>query len=227
VSAAAPALFFDVALRAGERTLVHRGTMREPGTLVLFGPSGVGKTLTLRALAGLSRPLAGTIRCGTQTFFDAAARVELDARARAVGYVPQHPALFPYLTVRGNVAFGVRGRDRAARVDALLADLGIAGLAARRPASLSGGERQRVAVARALAPRPRLLLLDEPFSALDRAARLDLRAWFRAHVRAAGLVVVLVTHDAEEAIELGDHCVRIDDGRTVCEGPPAIVLAGS
>jgi len=221
-----PALFFDVELRLGDRLWRHGATMAGQGTLVLFGPSGVGKTLTLRALAGLIVPTSGTIRCGERVLFDAAAGACVRPQERAVGYVPQHAALFPHLSVRGNVGFGVRERNRTARVDAVLADLGLAALAARAPAALSGGERQRVAVARALAPRPRLLLLDEPFSALDRPARLDLRAWFRSHVRAQGLVVVLVTHDAEEATELGDHCVLLEGGRTVREGPPALVLDG-
>ena len=218
------ALRFDVELRVGERIWRHRGTMARPGTLVLFGASGAGKTLTLRALAGLTHPARGTITCGTRILFDSATGVALRPQDRRVGYVPQHTALFPHLSVRRNVGFGVRTPDREPRVRALLERLGIAALAERRPVSLSGGERQRVAVARALAREPELLLLDEPFSALDRAARLDLRTWFGAHVRAQSLVVVLVTHDAEEAIALGDHLVRVDDGQTVAEGVPADVL---
>ena len=199
--------------------------MATTGTLVLFGPSGVGKTLTLRALAGLERPVSGTVRQQGRTLFDAAAGVCLRPQERRVGYVPQHAALFPHLSVRGNVAFGVHGRDRAARVDRMLAQLDLAPLADRRPAALSGGERQRVAVARALAVDPETLLLDEPFSSLDRAARTELRAWFAEHVRHRALVVVMVTHDAEEARVLGDHLVRFADGRTIAAGPPAVVLA--
>jgi molybdate transport system ATP-binding protein len=220
------ALSFDVTLRVGERTWSHHGTMERPGTLVLFGASGVGKTLTLRALAGLTRPERGTIRCGTRILFDGAAGIAVRAQDRRVGYVPQHTALFPHLSVRRNVAFGVRTPDRERRVRALLETLGIAALAERWPTALSGGERQRVAVARALAPEPALLLLDEPFSSLDRAGRLDLHTWFHAHVRAQNLVVVLVTHDTEEAIALGDYVVRLEDGRTVAEGTPADVLGG-
>ncbi len=220
-----PALRFHVTLRVGAREWRHQATMDGPGTLVLFGPSGVGKTLTLRAIAGLTSPVAGMIRCGERTLFDAAARVDVPPQDRGVGYVPQHAALFPYLTVRGNVGFGVARHERAARVAALLDELGMSGLADRWPAALSGGERQRVAVARALARQPTLLLLDEPFSALDRAARLDLRAWFRSHVRAQRHVVVLVTHDREEAMALGDHLALLDDGRTIAEGRPADVLA--
>jgi molybdate transport system ATP-binding protein len=218
---------FDLVLRAGERTWRHAASMASAGTLVLFGPSGSGKTLTLRALAGLIRPAEGSIRCGERTLFDAARGVDVPPQARRVGYVPQHAALFPYLSVRGNVGFGVARAERAARVDHLLAALDLEALADRRPSSLSGGERQRVAIARALAPRPALLLLDEPFSALDRASRAELRAWFAAHVRAAGVVVVLVTHDRDEALALGDRLVRVEDGATIAEGEPAAVLAGT
>jgi molybdate transport system ATP-binding protein len=228
VTDAAPAaLAFDVSIEAGGRTWRHAATIGRPGTLVLFGASGAGKTLTLRALAGLARPRAGRIACGRRTLFDAAAGVDVRPQDRAVGYVPQHGALFPYLTVRGNVGFGVPRPERAARVAALLRELHLDALAERRPESLSGGERQRVAVARALARRPELLLLDEPFSALDRTARRELRAWFDDHVRAHELVVVLVTHDADEALALGDRLVLVDGGATIAEGRPADVLGRS
>jgi ABC-type sulfate/molybdate transport systems ATPase subunit len=223
--AADDALAFDVAIEAGGRRWRHAATMTRPGTLVLFGASGAGKTLTLRALAGLARPTAGRIRCGPRTLFDAAADIDVRPQDRAVGYVPQHGALFPYLTVRGNVGFGVPRAERDERTAALLRQLGLDGLANRRPESLSGGERQRVAVARALARGPQLLLLDEPFSALDRTARRELRAWFDAHVRAHALVVVLVTHDADEALALGDRLVLVDGGAAIAEGRPADVLA--
>jgi molybdate transport system ATP-binding protein len=221
---APPALEFDVVLRAGGREWHHIGRMDRPGTLVLFGASGAGKTLTLRALAGLTRPASGHIRCGARTLFDEAAGVVVPPQARRVGYVPQHTGLFPYLTVRGNVGFGVPRGGRAARIAAILGELDLDALADRDPASLSGGEQQRVAIARALAPAPDLLLLDEPFSSLDRAARHDLREWFGAHVRARALVVVLVTHDPDEARALGDRLVLVDDGATVAEGVPEDVL---
>ena len=222
---AAPALHFDVEIGAGGRTWHHVATMDHPGTLVLFGASGAGKTLALRSLAGLVRPSAGIIRCGTRTLFDARTGVLVRPQDRLVGYVPQHGALFPYLTVRGNVGFGVPRAERAARVAGVLRDLDLEELAERAPASLSGGEQQRVAVARALARRPSLLLLDEPFSALDQAARMELRCWFREHVRVQEMVVVLVTHDPSEALALGDRLVLVDGGLTVAEGLPAEVLA--
>jgi len=222
-----PALEFDVVLHAGGRSWHHTGRMDRPGTLVLFGASGAGKTLTLRALAGLTRPAGGHVRCGGRVLFDTATGVVVPPQSRRVGYVPQHTGLFPYLNVRGNVGFGVPRATRATRVDALLAELDLVALGDRAPASLSGGEQQRVAIARALAPGPQLLLLDEPFSALDRAARRELRAWFAAHVRAQAQVVVLVTHDAEEARSLGDRLVLVEDGATVAEGAPAEVLGRS
>src|SRR5881397_1367844 len=114
------ALAFDLEIRAGEHVIRPRGTMATPGTLVLFGRSGVGKTLTLRALAGLERPIAGTIHQRSRTLYDAAAGVALRPQERRMGYVPQHHLLFPHLTVRGNVAFGVRGPERETRVDELL-----------------------------------------------------------------------------------------------------------
>src|SRR5438105_6711916 len=220
-----PALAFDVDIRAGGHAVRAQATMRDAGTLVLFGRSGVGKTLTLRALAGLERPVAGTIRQRGRTLYDGATGIHVRPQERRMGYVPQHHLLFPHLTVRRNVAFGVRGPDRDAQVDALLARLGLRPLAERRPGALSGGERQRVAIARALAPRPETLLLDEPFSSLDHDARRGVRTWFREHVRDLNVVVLLVTHDATEALEMGDRLALLEDGRTVAEGPPAEVLA--
>ena len=221
------ALSFDLEIRAGHHVVFPSGTMAVPGTLVLFGRSGVGKTLTLRALAGLERPTGGTIRQRGRVLYDREAGVAVQPQYRRMGYVPQHHVLFPHLTVRGNVGFGVRGPDRDARVTELLAQLGLTALADRWPAALSGGERQRVAIARALAPRPETLLLDEPFSSLDREARASVRGWFREHVRALDVVVLLVTHDATEAIEMGERLALLEDGRTVAEGAPAAILAGA
>jgi ABC-type sulfate/molybdate transport systems ATPase subunit len=221
------ALAFDLEIRAGGHVIRPRGTMATPGTLVLFGRSGVGKTLTLRALAGLEQPVAGTIRQHGRTLFDAASHVALRPQERRMGYVPQQCLLFPHLTVRGTVGFGVRRPEREARVDELLERLELGRLADRRPGALSGGERQRVAIARALAPRPETLLLDEPFCSLDREARASVRAWFREHLRDLNVVVLLVTHDAAEAMEMGQRVVLLEDGHTAAEGPPAAILARS
>ena len=200
----------------------------EAGVLVLFGPSGAGKTLTLHALAGLHRPLTGTIRVGGETLFDAAARIDVPAHRRGLGWVPQQHVLFPFLTVAENVAFGLPRKRRKpddAEVVALMDELGLTRLAGARPESLSGGERQRVALARALATRPRLLLLDEPFASLDQSSRLALRAILRATLARHATSAIFVTHDADEAIAVGDRLIRYERGRTVESGVPATILA--
>lgn len=219
-----PALAFDVELAAGPRTMRRTALLHEAGTLVVFGPSGIGKTLVVRALAGLVRPLKGIITLAGRTVFASESKVWIGPQDRRVGYVPQQLALFPHLSVRDNVGFGVPRGRRSERVGTLLEILELEHLAHRFPATLSGGEQQRVAVARAIAPWPRTLLLDEPFSALDRDARLELRAWFRDHVRTLGLTVVFVTHDREEAVEMGDHLILLGRDQMVCEGAPSAVL---
>jgi molybdate transport system ATP-binding protein len=198
----------------------------DAGVLVLFGPSGAGKTLTLRALAGLIRPTSGTMRASGETLFDGDARVFVPAHKRRIGYVPQHASLFPFLNVAENVAFGLPRalRRGSAAVSELLEELGIAALARSSVASLSGGERQRVALARALAVRPRLLLLDEPFASIDHAGRSELRRALRATLASRGTPAVFVTHDPDEALELGDEMVLFERGRTAAKGSPASLL---
>jgi len=176
------------------------------GTVALVGPSGAGKSTVLRAIAGLVRPASGRIALGDEVWFDV--RTWRRPEERPVGMVFQQYALFPHLTVRANVAFGARGR-----VDPLLARLGIAGLADARPASLSGGEQQRVALARALAREPRLLLLDEPLSALDAHTRAAVRTELREVLRSAGLPALVVTHDFEDAAALADRVGVVVEGR--------------
>ncbi len=202
----------------------HRGpTIRAGGALslddglvtVLFGPSGSGKTTVLRALAGLERPDAGTIRFAGETWFDAATGISVPPQRRGVGLLFQEYALFPHLSVAANVGYGVRrlgARERDARVRALAERLRIVELLGRRPAQLSGGQRQRVALARALAPSPRLLLLDEPLSALDDPARAELRGELRRALDGAGVPAVVVTHDRVEALALGDRVAVMVDG---------------
>jgi molybdate transport system ATP-binding protein len=185
------------------------------GVTILFGPSGAGKTTVLRALAGLDRPDAGFVRFDGDTWFDAARRVWVAPQRRRVGLLFQDHALFPHLTVAGNVGYGLHALARGAR-DARVAELagalGLRALLARRPADLSGGERQRVALARALAPTPRLLLLDEPLSALDAPARAELRVELRRTLVRAGLPAIVVTHDRTEALALGDRIVVLVGG---------------
>ena len=191
------------------------------GTTAILGPSGAGKTLTLRAIAGLLRPHAGRIALGERTLFDADQGVDTPARRRRIGYVFQEYALFPHLSVRDNLAFGLAGTPRAqsqARVAEMVALLGLGGLEERKPAELSGGQRQRVAVGRALAPSPDLLLLDEPFSALDVPARLALAEEFQALQERVGVPALLVTHDVAEAYALAQRLVVLDGGRVLQAG---------
>ena len=196
---------------------------------VLFGPSGAGKTTVLRALAGLERPDAGRIVLGGETWLDTARRIDVAPQRRRVGLLFQEHALFPHLSVRANVAYGLGGLPgaaREARVREVLALTGVGPeLLHRRPAALSGGQRQRVALARALAPSPRLLLLDEPLSALDAPSREELRAALRSAIRAAGVPALVVTHDRVEALALGDRVAVIAAGEIRQVGPVQEVFA--
>lgn len=199
----------------------------DDGVLVLFGPSGSGKSLSIKALAGLIRPERGRIRVAGTTFFDSDAKVNVPAHERRIGYVPQMHALFPFRSVAENVAFGLPRRERRAdnpKVLALLEELGLAHRAAEHPASLSGGERQRVALARALAVDPKLLLLDEPFSSIDQDGREALGRLLRTTLERHAIPAVFVTHDPDEALALGDRLVRFEPGRTTESGIPATLV---
>ncbi|MBI4510132.1 MAG: ATP-binding cassette domain-containing protein [Deltaproteobacteria bacterium] len=209
------------------RFVVSSEIAHKRGVLVFFGPSGAGKSLTLQALAGLREPSSGFLRVGDETLFDSERGVNVPAHKRRVGYVPQHDSLFPFHDVAENVSFGLPRRHRRKNnpvVAGLLEELGIAHLAGARPSSLSGGERQRVALARALAVKPRLLLLDEPLAAIDQEGRSALRRVLSETLERHAMPAVLVTHDPEEAVALGDTLVRFERGRTVEAGPPAQVL---
>jgi molybdate transport system ATP-binding protein len=212
---------------------VRRGTLDldlaltvEPGEVVaLLGPNGAGKSTTLRVLAGLLPCDHGLVRLGGRVLEDTAARVRLPAEQREAGVVFQDYLLFPHLTARENVAFGLRARgvDRAqARelADEWLDRVGLSPYAGERPRRLSGGQAQRVALARALACEPRLLLLDEPLSALDAGTRLEVRADLRHHLVEFEGAAVLVTHDALDAMVLADRLVVLEDGHVVQEGLP-------
>jgi sulfate transport system ATP-binding protein len=191
--------------------------------LALLGPSGSGKTTLLRVLAGLEQPDAGEVRFGGEDF------LSLPVRRRRVGMVFQHYALFRHMTVAQNIAFGLTVRPRAerpardavkARVAELLALVQLDGLEKRFPAQLSGGQRQRVALARALAIEPKMLLLDEPFGALDAQVRRELRRWLRELHDRAGVTTVFVTHDQEEALDLADRVAILKDGELIQLGKP-------
>ena len=196
-----------------------------PGELVaLLGPSGSGKTTLLRVIAGLNPPDRGHV------YFDGQDATDLPVQDRRVGFVFQNYALFKHMTVADNIAYGLKVRPRrlrpsradiAARVTELLAFVQLDGLGGRYPAQLSGGQRQRVALARALAIEPRVLLLDEPFGALDARVRKDLRRWLREVHRETGLTTVFVTHDQDEAMELADRVVVLNEGRIEQIGAPA------
>ena len=183
--------------------------------LALVGPSGSGKTTVLRCIAGLHRPAAGHVRCGDAAWFDAAAGIDLPPQARSVGLVFQNYALFPHLSALENVAtaLGHLPREaRGARASALLDRVHLAGLEARRPAELSGGQQQRVAVARALAREPKVLLLDEPFSAVDQVTRRKLQRELAELRRGLAIPMILVTHDLEEAAMLADRLALLHHG---------------
>jgi len=194
--------------------------------LALLGPSGSGKTTLLRILAGLDYPESGSVRQGDRDL------LAIDARRRKVGLVFQHYALFRHLTVADNVAFGLRVRswrtrpkraEIAARVERLLQRVQLQDMAKRYPAQLSGGQRQRVALARALAVEPDLLLLDEPFGALDAQVRVSLRRWLRELHDELGLTTVFVTHDQEEALEMADRVAVMNRGRIEQVGTPEAI----
>jgi iron(III) transport system ATP-binding protein len=190
--------------------------------LTLLGPSGCGKSTLLRIVAGFEEPDAGTVRLFGRDVGGVA------PERREVGLVFQHLALFPHLDVAGNVAYGLRSSSRAERrerVRELLELVDLRGAERRYPDQLSGGQAQRVALARALAPRPRVVLLDEPFSSLDTTLRASLRAEVRSILRAAGVTAILVTHDQDEALSLGDAVGVMFDGRIVRHGPPREVYA--
>ena len=195
---------------------------------VLFGPSGAGKTLTLDCIAGFVAPDRGRICFGTETLFDSEAGVKLASRKRRIGYVFQKDALFPHMTLRGNLEFAARGRPSDAAtgtIEETLARFGLASLAGRRPHRVSGGERQRCSIARILVSRPRLILLDEPARGLDISLReqlYDVLAQVRAQYR---LPMILVTHDLEEAFALGDRMLVYDRGRIIQDGPPSEIHA--
>jgi sulfate transport system ATP-binding protein len=191
--------------------------------LALLGPSGSGKTTLLRVLAGLERPDAGDVRFGDEDF------LALRPRRRRVGMVFQHYALFRHMTVGQNIAFGMTVLDRSERpgrdeicrrVGELLTLVQLEGLETRYPAQLSGGQRQRVALARALAIGPRMLLLDEPFGALDAQVRRELRRWLRQVHERTGVSTVFVTHDQEEALDMADRVAILHEGRIVQIGAP-------
>lgn len=188
------------------------------GVTALFGPSGSGKSVTLATIAGLLRPTAGTVTIGGRRVADAASRHHVRTQDRRLGLVSQHGSLLPHRSPLDNVAVAVRGADRRARRERArewLTRVGADDLATSSTATLSGGEQQRIALARALAGGPEVVLLDEPFTALDLPTRRSLRQVVRELTDREGLCTLIVTHDLEDVVELADRVVRFEPGRTV------------
>lgn len=205
---------------AGQRFRLQAALRCRQPRVVLFGPSGAGKSLTLKAVAGLLRPDAGSIRMHGQPLFDAAAGIHLSPQQRRICYVFQDYALFPHLSVRQNVAFGLRrgwrNPPRGCRIAAVehwLQAFGIDTIGDLLPAQISGGQRQRTALARALVTRPQALLLDEPFAALDHALRAHLRRELEGVLEETGIPLLLISHDPEDVALFGQQVVHMADGR--------------
>lgn len=198
-------------------------SLREGEIAALLGPSGCGKTTLLRSIAGLIQPTSGTIRFGSQLV--GLSSVVLPPHRRGIGYVPQQGALFPHLSVAKNIAFGLdkksHSKDEINRiVGEMLTLISMSGLEDRKPSELSGGQQTRVALARALAVKPKMVLLDEPFSALDAQLRNELRSDVVSLLRASGTTAILVTHDREEALVSSDQVVLMRNGSIAQYGTP-------
>jgi len=190
---------------------------------VLFGPSGAGKSLTLKMIAGLFRPDKGQVISAGNAYFDSSKNINMPPQKRQCGYVFQDLALFPHMTVRENILYGAKGleHDEAAlRCDELMSQFQINSIRNSMPLEISGGQKQRVAFARALIRRPEMLLLDEPFSALDTMLRIEMRAFLKDMRSEFNMPVILVTHDIAEARELADKIIVYSDGRVVQIGKP-------
>ncbi len=193
-----------------------------PGITILFGPSGSGKSTTLAAIAGLLTPGGGRVALGNEVWFDAGRKIDVPIHRRGIAFVFQSLALFPHLTAVGNVEYGIdraqpRG-ERYQRAREMLERMRVGHLADRKPSTFSGGEAQRVALARAFARSPRLVLLDEPFSAMDRDLRLQLAADVRSYVDEAKLPLLHVTHHRNEARAIGSRVVLLEAGRVKAVG---------
>jgi molybdate transport system ATP-binding protein len=218
-----PILEAAIEFRRGNFSLNARFTLTARWT-VLFGASGAGKTTLLRILAGLTQPACGSILLGESQLLDTSRGISLLPGRRRIGFVLQQAALFPHLTARENIAFGLHAWTRPARearVEELLRLFEIDSLAARKPRQLSGGERQRIALAQALAPHPELLLLDEPFNALDAPTR----AFVIEKLRATDVHVFYVSHSVADAWEISADAVMLEAGRITAQGPTRDILA--
>lgn len=219
-----------VAAEVARRDFVFKVDLTfDPGITCVLGPSGAGKSTLLGVVSGLVAPTRGRVALGDEVWVDTATRRTLPIEARHCAYLFQHLALFPHLDGLGNVSYplprAMPRAERRERAHALLTKLGVGHLARRRPGSYSGGEAQRVALARALAMTPRVILLDEPFSALDRERKRPLIALVRALATELAIPTIAVTHSLGEARALADRVIRMDRGEVVADGAPADLLA--
>jgi len=213
--------------RVGTFALQISFSLTSPWT-VLFGPSGAGKSTILRIVGGLLQPRSGRITMQNHILLDTKQRVSIPAGKRKIGYVTQQPALFPHMTVRRNVAFGLHALapiERNRRVTEMLSLFRVEDLSERTPRELSGGEYQRVALARALAPEPKLLMLDEPFSGLDADLKESIVSELTAWLAARRVPALYVSHDLGEAYQTGADVIVVDKGRLEVQGPVEQVLA--
>jgi molybdate transport system ATP-binding protein len=215
-----------------KRLLASKGYMHldvdfeiNTGQLVtLYGPSGAGKTTILRMLCGLAVPDEGSIKVSGETWFDSTSRINIKPQVRNVGIVFQDYALFPNMTVKENLEYALEKNQAPAIVRELLDLMELSTLADQKPAVLSGGQQQRVALARAIVRKPRILLLDEPMSALDTTLRLKIQDYILKAHRQYNLTTILVSHDIIEVVRLSQHVFLIENGLIVNQGPPASVL---
>lgn len=216
-------LEIDIEKRLRDFDLQLRLDVNQGQTLMLVGDNGCGKTTLLNLIAGLDRPDRGRIALDGRSLFDSDLGIDLPPEARGVGYVFQSYALFPHMSVYDNVAFGLRARKMLAedidrRVEKHLKEAGLWEIRRAKAADVSGGQKQRVALARALIIEPKLLLLDEPLSALDVRRQVAMRAELRETIRACGVPCIIVTHDLRDVVSLGDNACLLERGRVAMRG---------
>jgi ABC-type sulfate/molybdate transport systems ATPase subunit len=216
-------LEIDIEKRLRDFDLQLRLDVNQGQTLMLVGDNGCGKTTLLNLIAGLDRPDRGRIALDGRSLFDSDLGIDLPPESRGVGYVFQSYALFPHMSVYDNVAFGLRARKMLAqdidrRVEKHLKEAGLWEIRRAKAADVSGGQKQRVALARALIIEPKLLLLDEPLSALDVRRQVAMRAELRETIRACGVPCIIVTHDLRDVVSLGDNACLLERGRVAMRG---------
>jgi len=219
-------LFLEKKLQAasGVMMLEVNSTIESQKMVTLYGASGAGKTSVLRMLAGLLTPDAGRIVINGTTWFDKNKGINLPPQKRKVGFLFQNYALFPNMTVAGNLEFALEKGQAGSIVDELIAMMELGALRNRKPTTLSGGQQQRVALARALVQRPELLLLDEPLSALDHTIRKKLQDYILRMHKEYGLTTILVSHDLDEILKMSDEVIHLENGKVINQGTATNIL---